>query len=273
MRAYAANVDRTSSEPGGIEEGQTSATDPGRGGGRDLEAEADGLRCLDAEDRIRWAVGAYGESAVLLSSMQKTASVLMHMFYRMELSNEILFVDTGYHYQETLQIRDVFMRCYGLNIVTLYPELTPEQQERSHGKKLYLDLEGQKECCRMRKTDPFLAHMAQNERRLTMVGLRRSEGGKRNGAGFLAADPRTGGHVLHPIYDWTDEQIDAYLDQNRVPVHPLHEQDYPSIGCACCTTPVRPGEDPRAGRWRHLRKDGEDGPRYCKILLVDGAGI
>ncbi|MDP6778107.1 MAG: phosphoadenosine phosphosulfate reductase family protein, partial [Candidatus Latescibacteria bacterium] len=198
--------------------------------GVDVEAANESLRYLSAEDRIRWAVGTYGQSAVLLSSMQKTASVLMHMFYRMELSNEILFVDTGFHFRETLQLRDVFMRCYGLNIVTLYPELTPEQQEKRCGKKLYLDLEGQKACCRMRKTDPYVAHMTQNARRLTIVGLRRSEGGRRNGAGFLAADPRIGGHVLHPIYDWSDDQIDAYLDENQVPVHPLHEQAYPSIG-------------------------------------------
>ena len=239
----------------------------------DLEVENDRLRYLSAEDRIRWEADTYGMDAVLLSSMQKTASVLMHMFHRMGLNNEILFGDTGYHFRETLQLRDELMRRYGLNIVTLYPEQTPEQQEESNGRKLYLDLGGQKECCRVRKADPYLAHMARSERRLTMVGLRRSEGGRRNGAGFLMADPRTGGHVLHPIYDWSDEQIEAYLEQHRVPVHPLHEQDYPSIGCACCTTPVRPGEDPRAGRWRHLRKDGEDGPRYCKILLVDGAGI
>ena len=106
-----------------------------------------------------------------------------------------------------------------------------------------------------------------------MVGLRRSEGGRLNGLDILMQDPRTGGYTLHPIYDWTDEHIEVYLRENDVPEHPLHAQGYPSIGCECCTTPVEPGEDPRAGRWRHLAEAGEDAPKYCNILLTDGAGI
>jgi len=82
-------------------------------------------------ERISWAVETFGRDAVLLSSMQNSASVLMHCFYRMELDNEVLFVDTGYHFRETLQLRDEFMRRYHLSIVTLYPELTPEQQEKN----------------------------------------------------------------------------------------------------------------------------------------------
>ncbi|MSS72597.1 MAG: hypothetical protein EXS64_14050 [Candidatus Latescibacteria bacterium] len=80
-------------------------------------------------------------------------------------------------------------------------------------------------------------------------------------------------YTLHPIFDWTDEQVDRYLKENDVPTHPLHERNYPSIGCECCTTPVAPGEDPRAGRWRHLREPGDDGPKYCNINFSDGSGI
>ncbi|MDQ1272523.1 MAG: phosphoadenosine phosphosulfate reductase [Planctomycetota bacterium] len=231
------------------------------------------LQGLTAMERVRWAVETFGKDAVLLSSMQSSASVLMHYFYSMELENEILFVDTGYHFRETLQLRDEFMRCYKLNMVTLYPELTPEQQEKKFEKKLYLYADGQKECCRLRKTVPFISHMKQSGHKLAMVGLRRSEGGRRAKLFPLIQDPRIAGYTLHPIFDWTDEQIQTYLQQDDVPVHPLYKQNYPSIGCECCTTPVEPGEDPRAGRWRHLAKADDEGPKYCNINCSDGSGI
>jgi phosphoadenosine phosphosulfate reductase len=239
----------------------------------DLTETNERLLSSDAEGRIRWAVEAFGRGAVLLSSMQKTASVLMHLFHRMGLDNEVLFVDTGYHFPETLRLRDAFMRRYRLNLVTLYPDLTPEQQEKTFEKKLYLYVDGQKECCRLRKTVPYINHMRQSAHRLTMVGLRRTEGGRRSRLEPLTPDPRIQGYTLHPICDWTDEQIERYLADNDVPEHPLHKQSYPSIGCECCTTPVAPGEDPRAGRWRHLREPGDDGPKYCNINFSDGSGI
>ena len=239
----------------------------------DVASANERLSALGAEERIRWAVDQFGRDAVLLSSMQKTSSVLMHLFHRMELDNEILFVDTGYHFRETLQLRDEFMRRYRLNIVTLYPDLTPEQQEEKFGRKLYRYVDGQKECCRLRKSAPFVRHMTRKGRRLAIAGLRRSEGGQRAGLAPLMRDPRFQGFALHPIFDWTDDQIESYLRECAPPVHPLYERSYLSIGCECCTTPVRPGEDARAGRWRHLREGEGDGPKYCNILFSDGSGI
>lgn len=239
----------------------------------DLVRTNERLRGLEAQDRIRWAVDTFGPHAVLLSSMQRTASVLMHLFHRLGLENEILFADTGFHFRETLALRDEFVRRYRVNLVTLYPEMTPEAQERTFEKKLYLYLDGQKECCRLRKTVPFLDHMKRSGHRLTMVGLRRMEGGRRGQVEPLVPDPRIHGYTLHPIFDWTNEQVVDYLRENTVPEHPLHRRNYPSIGCECCTTPVAPDEHPRAGRWRHLREPGEDGPKYCNINFSDGAGI
>lgn len=239
----------------------------------DLTTANKQLEGFNVMERISWAIETFGRDAVLLSSMQSSASVLMHCFYRMELENEVLFVDTGYHFRETLQLRDDFMQRYHLPIVTLYPELTPEQQEKKFGRKLYLSVDGQKECCRLRKTVPFINYMKQFGRRLAMVGLRRSEGGRRAKLAPLIHDPRTGGYTLHPIFDWSDKEIQTYLQKHDVPVHPLHKQNYPSIGCECCTTPVESGEDPRAGRWRHLAGAGDDGPKYCNINCSDGSGI
>jgi len=231
------------------------------------------LEAMPALERVAWAVENFGDAAVLLSSMQKTSSVLMHLFHRLDLENEILFVDTGFHFHETLAMRDLFMRRFGLNIVTLYPQDTPLAQEERFGHKLHLFVDGQKECCRLRKEEPFVGHVRQHARKLVMVGLRRVEGGHRGDLEVLSKDPRIGGYAMRPIVDWTDDQIDRYVADHDLPVHPLHAQDYPSIGCACCTTPVEPGEDARAGRWRHLRQTDGESPQYCGINFTDGAGI
>ncbi len=230
------------------------------------------LKASDARDRIAWALEQYGENAVVLASMQKTSSVILHMLHELGATNEILFVDTGFHFHETLQARDELMRQYGLNLHTLYPELTPAQQEERYELKLYNYLDGQPDCCRMRKEEPFLKHMRDNDRKLVMLGLRSEEDDKRRNLRALEPDPRFAGHALHPLIDWSDDQVEAYIREHDVPVHALHRQNYPSIGCQVCTTPVTAGEDPRAGRWRHLRENGE-GPKYCGLNFSDGGGI
>ena len=231
------------------------------------------LEPLSALDRIRWAVGRLGDDVVLLSSMQKTAVVLMHMFHRLGLGNEVLFVDTGYHFFETLKMRDEYMRRYRLNLVTLYPASTIEEQERVQGGKLFATIAGQPECCRMRKEAPLLAHLKTKRAPTLVNGLRRAEGGKRRNVKPFAEDRRTGGYQLSPLYDWTGADIAAYIAEHDLLVHPLHAASYPSIGCYPCTTPVAPGEDARAGRWRHLRVLDEPAPAYCGINFSDGAGI
>jgi len=231
------------------------------------------LEPLSAIDRVRWAVDTFGDEVVLLSSMQKTAVVLMHFFHRLGLSNEVLFVDTGYHFFETLKMRDEYMRRYKLNLVTLYPTSTIEEQETLHGRKLFTTIEGQPECCRMRKEAPLLSHLETKRAPVLVNGLRRAEGGKRRNIRPLSEDRRTGGYQLSPLFDWTGDDIAAYIAEHNLLVHPLHAASYPSIGCYPCTTPVEPGEDARAGRWRHLRVLSDAAPQYCQINFSDGAGI
>lgn len=137
------------------------------------------LESLTAEERIKWAVATFSDDVVLLSSMQRTSVVLMHMVHTLGLPNEFLFLDTGYHFTETLQMRDEYMRRFRMNIVTLYPELTIEEQETHYGKKLFSSADGQPECCRLRKEVPLLRHLATKKCPVTINGLRRAEGGKR----------------------------------------------------------------------------------------------
>src|SRR3982750_356502 len=149
------------------------------------------LERLSAFERIRWAVETLSDNVVLLSSMQKTAVVLMPLFHRLDLSDEVLFVDTGYHFFETLKMRDEYMRRYRLNIVTLYPASTIEEQETLHGGKLFAPIEGQPDCCRMRKEAPLLAPLEPKRPPVLVNGLRRAEGGRRGQINPFAVDGRT----------------------------------------------------------------------------------
>ena len=89
----------------------------------------------------------------------------------------------------------------------------------------------------------------------------------------LAEDRRTGGYQLSPLYDWSGDDVRSYISEHSLLLHPLHDAGYRSIGCYPCTTPVEPGEDARAGRWRHLRALNEPAPEYCGINFTDGLGI
>lgn len=239
-----------------------------------LPIDKDRFVAMEAIERVRAIDAAYGERALQLASMQKTSCTLMHMIHRVKAKTVILFVDTQFHFPQTLALRDEYAKKYDLRIVTVVPELTPEQQERHFGRQLYNFVDGQPMCCEMRKEKPFLKAARGMGIRATMAGLLRDEGGGRRDIEPIGHDPRLDAVTYHPLFDWTHEQVDAYIAEHDLPVHPLYAENYLSIGCAPCTTPVLPGEDRRAGRWRHLRGDDGRKPEYCNINFSDlGGGI
>ncbi|MEX0726358.1 MAG: phosphoadenylyl-sulfate reductase [Planctomycetaceae bacterium] len=214
------------------------------------------------QELIEWGVSVFGPRLAALSAMQEAGTVICHMLHNLGVKINVLFVDTGVSFQETLDTRDRVIKEYGLNVVTLMPEKTMEEQSREFG-ILYLTPEGQKECCHMRKTIPMLNAKGQYD---AMIGsLRRSEGGKRSQCPILAVDPQMNCVRINPLVNVNDEQLAEYIKTNNVIVNPLHEQGYPTISCNRCTTPVMPNEPRRAGRWRHL------GPWsvYCGINPTD----
>ena len=229
------------------------------------------LEALDAAGRIAAIDAAHGADALLLTSMQKPSCVLLHMIGAQKAKISVAFVDTGFHFPETLLLRDQYASLVGIHIETYHPELTPPEQEERYGLPLYQYVDGQPLCCEMRKEEPFLR--AAKGKRATLNGLMRVEGGPRGGLGAKGHDGRLGVPTYHPLFDWSFEDVDAYMEKHGLPVHPLYEKDYLSIGCSPCTTPVLPGEDRRAGRWRHLRDAEGRKPLYCGINYSDGGGI
>lgn len=214
------------------------------------------------QELLLWAKEIFGDRVAAMTSMQEAGNVICHMLHAVPVSMPVVFVDTGVLFQETLDTRDELIRQYGLDISTLVPELTMQEQTEKYG-VLYLSAEGQKECCEMRKSAPLDAVKGQYD---AMIGsLRRADGGRRGSCPILAIDTRLNCLRVNPLVNFSDEQMDEYIQRNNVILNPLHQQGYSTIGCNRCTTPVLPGEPKRAGRWRHL------GPWsvYCGINPTD----
>ena len=179
---------------------------------------------------VQWAVDRFHPHLSLLASM--TDAVLVDMAVKVEPSIEVVFIDTGYHFPETLETVEVVRRRYGLNmrIVTAGPEPAPL-------------IDG---CCsanKVRQLDRALVG-----RKAWLSGLRRTEALTRADAPIVGLDPR-GLVKVNPLATWTDEDLAGYIAEHDVPVNPLVYRGYPSVGCQPCTRPVAPGANPRSGRW------------------------
>lgn len=217
------------------------------------------------EDLLRWAWEVFGDRVAVLSAMQRAGSMVCHMISQHRLPIPVLFVDTGVNFQETLDTRDRLAKEYGLNIITLKPARTMEEQTREHG-VLYLTPEGQKKCCLMRKTEPLL--QAKGKYDCLIGSLRRAEGGKRGNVPILSVDPQMNCIRANLLANVSDEGLKSYLAEHSVIINPLHSQGFTTIGCNRCTTPVLPDEPKRAGRWRHLGTWSA----YCEINPTDRDG-
>ena len=217
---------------------------------------------------LRFVHEVFGPRVAILSSMQRAGTALCHMADRAGLSFDVLFVDTGVLHAETLQTRDALAVTHPrLTVRTLHPAQSFAAQTAAEG-LLYLSPEGQERCCDRRKTAPLLSQKGRYDALIN--GLRRDEGGKRARVRPFGVDPAMNALRIHPFAGLSREDLDAYIDAHPdVVMNPLHAMGFPSIGCFTCTTPVRPDEPERAGRWRHLA-----GVAYCGINPVDrGAAI
>jgi len=214
---------------------------------------------------LRFAHETFGARAALLSSMQVAGTVMCHMADRAGLVFDLLFVDTGVLHTQTLATRDELARTHpNLRVITLSPSRSFARQTADEG-ILYLTREGQERCCDLRKTAPLLEARGRYD---ALVGaLRRDEGGARAAVPLFGLDPAMNALRIHPLASFTQAELDAYVAAHPdVIVNPLHAMGFPTIGCFPCTTPVRPDEPERAGRWRHLA-----GVDYCGINPVDRA--
>ena len=202
------------------------------------------------EEVLRWALGTFGRSIALAWSGAEDVAVL-DMMHRIDPKAARVFtLDTGRLNPETYDLIDTVRRKYGLGVEVVFPDAAAvEAMVRAKGVNLFYEsLENRKECCRVRKVEPLSRILSTLDGWIT--GLRRSQAVTRGAVSKVELDADHGGIVkVNPLADWSTSQVFDYLQANRVPKNRLHDQGYPSIGCAPCTRAVKPGEDERSGRW------------------------
>jgi phosphoadenosine phosphosulfate reductase len=197
----------------------------------------------NADDLLRWTDETFGGDYVVASNMQD--AVLVAMAAKVRPGVDVLFLDTGYHFAETIGTRDAVEAVYGINVVNVTPENSVAEQDRLLGKDLFA--RDAAACCRMRKVEPL--GKALKGYSAWVTGIRRVEAPTRANAPLISFDRAFGLVKINPIAAWSDEDMQAYIDANDVLVNPLVFEGYPSIGCAPCTAKPIEGADPRSGRW------------------------
>jgi phosphoadenosine phosphosulfate reductase len=196
-----------------------------------------------ADELLRWTEENFGGNYVVASNMQD--AVLVDLAAKVRPGVDVLFLDTGYHFVETIGTRDAVEAVYDINVLNVTPEHTVAEQDKLLGKDLFA--REPNECCRLRKVEPL--GKALRGYSAWVTGIRRVEAPTRANAPLISWDKAFGLVKINPLAAWSDEDMQNYIDANDVLVNPLVFEGYPSIGCAPCTAKPTEGADPRSGRW------------------------
>lgn len=213
-------------------------------------AELDGA---DAVDLLRWTDEYFGGvngprggatcNYVVASNMAD--AVLVDLAAKVRPGVPVLFLDTGYHFAETIGTRDAVEAVYDIQLLNVTPEHSVAEQDSLLGANLFARDPG--ECCRLRKVEPLTKALRGYAAWVT--GLRRVEAPTRANAPLISYDEQFGLVKVNPLAAWTDDDMADYIAEHDVLVNPLIDEGYPSIGCAPCTAKPVAGADPRSGRW------------------------
>jgi phosphoadenosine phosphosulfate reductase len=209
--------------------------------GRELENAA-------PEEILRWAAQTFGGRFCVLSSMAD--AVVVSLAARVKPGIDVVFLDTGYHFVETIGTRDAVAATYDVNVISVAPQQTVAEQDLSYGKDLFS--RDPDKCCALRKVAPMEAALSNYDAWAT--GLRRDDSPTRANTPVVQWDSRRRKVKVNPIALWTQDVVDAYIADNNVLVNPLVDDGYLSIGCWPCTAKVEPGADARSGRWASRSK-------------------
>jgi len=203
-----------------------------------------------AEEVIRWGLARYHQRIAVASSFGAEDMVLIDMAARIQPQIRIFTLDTDFLFPETYALIDQTERKYRIAVERAHARYTPEEQAKAFGAALW-SREPDK-CCNLRKVEPLTEKLSELSAWIT--GIRREQAPTRANAQKLERDNRFGLVKLNPLADWSWSQVWNYIQAHGVPYNPLHDRNYPSVGCVYCTRPVQPGEDLRAGRWSGFQK-------------------
>ena len=207
------------------------------------------------------AFTTFKNRVAISSAFGAEGMVLIDMASRIRKDFRLFSVDTDFLFPETYALMETIERKYDLKIERVFSLLSPEQQEAAYGAALWA--RNPDHCCNLRKVEPLRRKLSELDGWITSI--RRDQTAFRTQAGKVEWDEKFGLVKINPIADWTSKQVWRYILDHNVPYNSLHDQSYPSIGCTHCTRAVRPGEDPRAGRWAGLAKT------ECGLHVIENA--
>jgi len=236
---------------------------------KELEAINRELQGASPTEILRWASRSFGSKLTFATGFGAEGCVLIDMIARADLDVDLFTLDTGLFFQETYDLWAKLEHSTGLTIRGVRPSTTLEQQSLLHGEELWKtkpDL-----CCTIRKVLPLKEALTGFE--AWASAIRRDQTPDRNQTPIVSFDSKFSLVKVSPLINWTFQDVLNYIERHKVPINPLHQQGYPSIGCAPCTSPVQAGEDPRAGRWRSHQKTEcglHTNNRHTTLRIIQG---
>jgi phosphoadenosine phosphosulfate reductase len=202
------------------------------------------------EQVLAWAFSKYGSRIAIATGFGVEGMVLIDIAARINPDLKVFTGDTEFLFPETYDLMDQVEAKYGIKVERIFSALTPEEQERKFGPKLWARDPDQ--CCNLRKIEPLRRKLANLDAWVTAI--RRAQTAERASVRKVDWDRKFNVVKISPLADWTREMVWKHALRHQVPYNRLHDRNYPSIGCTHCTRPVEPGEDARAGRWSGFRK-------------------
>lgn len=219
----------------------------------ELKRASDAFESQQPQDVLKDAIKRFAPKIVVACSFGAEDVVLVDMVHRIDPSIPLFYLDTDFLFPETYATRDRIIQQYALKpaqVIQVQSRLTPDQQAAQHGPALWSTEPDR--CCQLRKVEPLTRVLKGYDAWIT--GIRRDQSPTRANAGLIEWDSKFQLVKVNPLARWTWADVWTYIKVYEVPYNPLHDQNYPSIGCTHCTAPVAPGEDPRAGRWKTFTK-------------------
>ena len=231
-----------------------------------LRAESQRLESATPEEIIAWGVERYAPYLTMATAFGPEGCVILSMLAKIAPETYVFNLETGYQFQETIDLRDRIAERYGIEVDLLQPELSVSEYEALHGGPLYKT--NPKQCCFDRKVKTL--QRATQVMHAWMSGIRGDQTPDRAKTGIVRWDTKFGLVKISPLINWTKKDVWKRITDEDIPYNPLHDRGYPSIGCWPCTIAVADGEtDERAGRWSGTHKN------ECGLHTIeqDGSGI
>ena len=214
-----------------------------------LDAIIQKLETATPKEIIDWAWNTFGAGAVASSSFQTQSVPLLHMISEVTPDMKVLFVDTGFHFPETLAFHEQITESFSLNVQVVRPQIMGEDYVKIYGPLYEQDPDT---CCFQNKVAPIQNELQNHNAWLS--GIRRDQTPNRQHSPVISQQPFLEVYKINPLVNWTCEDVNRYIDEHDLPRHPLWKKGYRSIGCAPCTAPITENDNDREGRWPGITK-------------------